>query len=319
MAQSDCSFTKPSDRQAEKRVASFHSCFDRQNRTEKTKSVGYFSVAEMTMYLYSRHWSEWDPWRDVLYKTSTGVFNELTRRLWGTDGTAVFEAAKNRDENTVALALYTSTTAPLTRDEYGRTLLHHVVYNCSAKLVRLVVSTGDYGKVEDYRGVTPLHLAAQRGDADVLAALLCKLSRCEMHHPYKKTGYASLPCDNINFMTNSGEAPLHAAVKNGNLDALVVLLETRGIDRDQRRLGDGYTPLHLAIKTGNLDVVKACLDGGCDTFSKNYRYESPIQLAWKIDREDVVYMMINDYGENVNHLTVCFGDDADDADDAAEP
>jgi ankyrin repeat protein len=84
---------------------------------------------------------------------------------------------------------------------------------------------------------TLLHLAAERGDCDLVRDLL-------------ERG-ATIDAEN-----RHSSRPLHSAAASGRLDAAVLLLE-RGADLEGRGVGvERPTPLHVAALNEQLDMVR---------------------------------------------------------------
>lgn len=88
-------------------------------------------------------------------------------------------------------------------------------------------------------------------------------------------------------MNNDGKAPVHLAAEGGHAEALRALAGAR-VDLDQRRLGDGYAALHIAVENGDGNSVRALLECGADVEVRNYRGETPLQLAFLCQRQDLV-------------------------------
>uniref|UniRef100_A0A182TSU5 ANK_REP_REGION domain-containing protein n=1 Tax=Anopheles melas TaxID=34690 RepID=A0A182TSU5_9DIPT len=97
-------------------------------------------------------------------------------------------------------------------------------------------------------GTNPIHLAADLGHTQCLAALL----ECPNADP------------NIRIQQGDKQmTALHLAADEGNLDCVTQLL-ARGADVRARN-HRGFTPLHLAARSGSADCVEALLKlGGCD-------------------------------------------------------
>ena len=98
--------------------------------------------------------------------------------------------------------------------------------------------------VSEQQGSRPLHLAAQFGDAAMLALLLDNGANIEAHDHHQRT-------------------PLHRAASAGHSDAVRLLLG-RGANVHAKEGKYGQTPLHEAAFQGHLDVVKLLLDHGAD-------------------------------------------------------
>ena len=87
-------------------------------------------------------------------------------------------------------------------------------------------------------GLTPLHMAAQNGNLDVVRYLAG-----EAH------------ADVNQGRTDNGCTPLHIAAQNGNLDIVRYLAGEAHADVNQGRADNGYAPLHIAALVGNLGEV----------------------------------------------------------------
>ena len=65
-------------------------------------------------------------------------------------------------------------------------------------------------------GDTPLHIAARCGRGDVIKALSTTLTKPEVHHPYFRVPYKSLPQDNVQSYNHDGRTPIHLAAQEAN-------------------------------------------------------------------------------------------------------
>ncbi len=94
-------------------------------------------------------------------------------------------------------------------------------------------------------GMTALHWAAERGDADLAKILI----------------YAG---GNVEAGTRIGHyTPLHIASRKGRVDVVRALLAANA-DAHATTTNSGVMPLHLAAASGNPDAVTALLDAGAD-------------------------------------------------------
>src|SRR6185295_2958465 len=94
-------------------------------------------------------------------------------------------------------------------------------------------------------GMTALHWAAERGDAEMTEMLL----------------YAGA---NVAAVTRIGQyTPLHLASHAGNVAVVQALLKAGAIVT-VRTTNTAVTPLHLAASAGNAEVVTLLLDHGAD-------------------------------------------------------
>jgi ankyrin repeat protein len=129
----------------------------------------------------------------------------------------------------ILLAYWTSIDA---LDVTGQTLLHHAAKHGRGPLIRqghlarMLLQNQANTEVRNFRGETPLHVAAAEGNKDVVRHLL----------DAKADLKASTPV--------SGYTALHKAAEAGHLDIVKILMEA-GADVNAE-LSDGQTALHLA-------------------------------------------------------------------------
>ena len=80
----------------------------------------------------------------------------------------------------------------------------------------------------------------------------------------------------VNSKDDDGWTSLHVAAFNGNLDAIILLLQSgaqiNSLDNDD------WTPLHCAARKGYLKVVELLLQEGAQTDAKTKHNETP--LMW---------------------------------------
>ena len=128
-------------------------------------------------------------------------------------------------------------------------------------------------------GMTALHWAAQRGDAEMGATLLVagartsagtRIGRYTPLHMAARAGHAAIVAllveagaDPEVRTTNSGATPLHLAASSGEAAAVAALLDA-GADMDARESAWGQTPLIFAASAGRTAVVRALLEAGAD-------------------------------------------------------
>jgi ankyrin repeat protein len=171
-------------------------------------------------------------------------------------------------------------------------ILGNVSSHVASELLRDPVQEGDN------EGLTPLHLALDRDDVGVLAAvaqhaavsslLFVRVSSGRMagktplhlaalrglqDHAATLLRFAVLDPDGV-FMTDNGLTALHAAVLNGNDECIRVLLDSRDSAEAAVELVntyasgeyDGMTPLHLAVYQGlchSVDTLFHCIRDKC--------------------------------------------------------
>jgi CHAT domain-containing protein/ankyrin repeat protein len=120
-------------------------------------------------------------------------------------------------------------------------------------------------------GMTPLHLAVHRGDAEMVKLLLTHGAAPSIRD------YASV-------------SPLQAAACNGHA-AIVVHLVTAGAEVDSRN-ERGFTPLHDAACEGHAVIVRILLDAGANIDAAAEKKQTPLHMAAYHDRRKVVRVLI---------------------------
>ncbi len=119
-------------------------------------------------------------------------------------------------------------------------------------------------------GMSALHWAAERGDAELADMLI----------------YAGA---NIGAVTRIGQyTPLHLAAKNGSVAVTKALIKG-GADVNARTTNSGVTPLHMAASSGSADVINALADAKADVNAKETEAEqTPLIFAAGLNRAEAI-------------------------------
>ncbi|CAM6061554.1 unnamed protein product [Sphagnum tenellum] len=189
-----------------------------------------------------------------------------------------FWMARNVDSNVFLPFL---PVQPLQRDGITVNHIHALHFAAQRGLAQIVDSFLQRPEitinVQDDKGFTPLHLAAQQGHVGVVERLLQLKGPSQLAlvdgaastsvHLTSESGHSkeemlSEPAANevnINGTNNDGNTPLHLASEEGHEKVVQFLLENvRGLNINAKN-DDGNTPLHLATDNGNVEVVKVLL------------------------------------------------------------
>ena len=116
----------------------------------------------------------------------------------------------------------------------------------------------------DENGETPMHIAAQYGQLEVVKLL--------MDEDYD----ISKQPRNLYYDT-----PLHYAALNGRLEVVEFLMKQKNIENEPRDQS-GQTPLHAAAKNGHLNVVKLLMKIMDDKQPRDSQENTPLHEAVQI-------------------------------------
>eukprot|EP00936_MAST-01D_sp_MAST-1D-sp1_P001902 g1902.t1 len=189
----------------------------------------------------------------------------------------VFQAAACGDVSSTELLLDRDPGALNVVSPEGMTLLHVACWNQHLDVVRMLLakhttidsSEAGSGASSGRRKLdlhclswnrsTPLHYAAWKGSADIVAALL------------------EAGADPTRRMQD-GDSALHQASWQGKIAAAKLLIERGNADVHAVK-DDGSTPLHLAAQRGNDEMVALLLEHGADPGAQNSQLLAPLNCA----------------------------------------
>ncbi|KAK3927780.1 Ankyrin repeat domain-containing protein 16 [Frankliniella fusca] len=160
---------------------------------------------------------------------------------------ALHIAAREGDTSIVKELLYADPTSSqaAVESKNGRTPLHTAALHGCYPVVELLLTVSSVDcNVKDSCGCTPLHDAVRSGSLETLKALC--LSGADL------TAY-----------NNEGYGVLHMAAQTGQIDMLRYLLAEVSPDM-QIQLNSKSTPLHCAVRAGQCEAVVELLNKGAD-------------------------------------------------------
>ncbi|XP_077297757.1 uncharacterized protein LOC143919356 [Arctopsyche grandis] len=191
-------------------------------------------------------------------------------------------------------------------DVYGKTALHWAARKSEENVLRYLIDCGADTNILDIYGRSPLHYAALKGHLNGVRAIVerggdpyaaDKQDRTPMHDACQGGCFATVRYLigaglNPKAVDFSGRSPLHYSVECNHLKITMLLIQTvDGIEIDARDTL-GRTPLFLAVAQGWLDMVKILALSGADILATNKRDESPLTLAFKLNKENIISFML---------------------------
>ena len=161
----------------------------------------------------------------------------------------------------------------------GGCLLHAAAAGGHLDAVQLLLSrTTLKVDITDAGGLTPLMVAAGRGHAPVVAALLHQ-------------GAAGAAAD------DKGATALHHAARSGSTDVIRAVLGSAPLSLAARTAGDGALPIHFAARSGSAPAVQALLSAGTAAAAATNNSMLPLHYAAASASASVVQLLLQAGGE----------------------
>ncbi len=165
----------------------------------------------------------------------------------------------------------------VTNAGYGT--LHGAGKACDdAAILKRLLDYGLFVNAASHRSMTPLHYAAEAGNAAAVRAFLDAGA-------------------DVDAMMSPGYTPLHLAACVGAPEALKLLID-KGADVNARGR-NGRIPLHYASQTGGRAVANLLLQAGAKVDARDKTDHTPLMEAARFNLVDVVQLLIK-RGANLN-------------------
>ncbi|XP_076454345.1 tyrosine-protein kinase HTK16-like isoform X2 [Babylonia areolata] len=151
------------------------------------------------------------------------------------------------------------------------TLLHQAVQEGDVKIIQQILDSPNRPDInaKNTLGSTALHLAAYNGRDDIVQILL-KAS------------------PDTTIKDCNGHTPLHRACVGDRASTARLLIQVGHCDPHARCPQTGWVPLHEAALKGSVECTKALLELHATPFPRNENGETPLDVAEKYRRLDVV-------------------------------
>jgi ankyrin repeat protein len=154
-------------------------------------------------------------------------------------------------------------------DDEGFTPLHIAILNrAQANVVKIIIDQGARTSAADAVGRTPLRMAVDMQNWETV-----KLLADAGADPFSTAGDSKTPA---------------AITLAAGIEPVRALFSGRGISA---RDSTGNTILHYAAQTGSTELIILLLELGANRNSKNIASESPVDIARRWNRNDVVALL----------------------------
>ncbi|MBR5887848.1 MAG: ankyrin repeat domain-containing protein [Akkermansia sp.] len=171
----------------------------------------------------------------------------------------------------------------ISQDQYNNKLLQ-AADEGKTELLELLITAGADVNTTRANGQTPLYMAAWKGHADCVRALLSVkgINVNPAHKEYEQT-------------------PLYMAAWKGHADCVRALLSVKGIDVNLAHKEYGQTPLYTAAWKGHADCVRALLSvKGINVNAADQYGRTPLYTAAMHGHADCVRALLSVKGIDVN-------------------
>jgi ankyrin repeat protein len=233
------------------------------------------------------------------------LWNDVNTNAEDSKGTTVLHLAAQRainpedwGEGVLGRILAQGADANL-KDAKGRAALHFACdHDPDAQhIVKMIIrrAKGVRLDIADSNGVTPLHIAALRGQRNACELLIANGANVDAKDKYGRTpAHHAVRAGNIetaNSLTNNGAdiSSIHISAYKGNLSNLKTLL-TKGVSVNQKD-ETGFTALHAAAARGNREIVGYLISQGATVKAESGPGWTALSYAARGNHKEVVEML----------------------------
>jgi ankyrin repeat protein len=197
------------------------------------------------------------------------------------DGTTLLmRAVCSGDLDMLAALIAAGAQLDRCRAKDGSTALHLAVAATIADMAELLIAADADVNVVNEAGVTPLMLAAEQSDFNIVSLLLVAGAR-------KSVNAARL---------SDGATALHLALRSDIADALL----DAGADVNEKDLA-GWTPAHYAVAIGDIGCLRRLIAAGADVGSATATGDTLLHIAVATPTsDDAIIRALVDAGGDVN-------------------
>jgi len=186
-------------------------------------------------------------------------------------------------------------------DSKGWSILHTASHCGHLGVVKLLLQQGADVDVLNKAGRSAAELASENGQAEVAKFISEYKANANTRNKIRSMTLKTVEFGAVDDSKNEAKDSLHAAVEEGNIDAIKSLLE-RGMDINARNASN-KTPLDRAATKGNVDVVRFLIERGAEVDSRDNWEGTPLHSACSSLSGHDVSRILLDHGANVNAMT----------------
>ncbi|KAH0795436.1 ankyrin repeat protein [Histomonas meleagridis] len=159
----------------------------------------------------------------------------------------------------------------------GTLPIHVAARHGRIECLKILIENGARINASDNLGCIPMHWAAILRSSEVMKYLLEKGSYVNLKDDYEYKPMVRKPTKDW--------SPIHASIEGNGVDVVRVLLDNNA---EQIRMWDGRTPLHIAVQNDRKELFEMLRNHGAGLQAINAKDQTPIELAYALEREDLV-------------------------------
>lgn len=175
-------------------------------------------------------------------------------------------------------------------DDTGVTPLHLAIESNQLEIVRILLEQGAEINIITKEGYSPLHTASQRGNIDILKLLLLK-EDANIHEHLQKSDYYNIE---YNLRGNA----FHIAAICGHLNVVRLFLDHKAnIDGMTK---EHETAVYLAAEYGHLEIVQLLLSKGAYIGNATRNGETAFTIAVREGHLSIVKLLLSQLSQNID-------------------
>ena len=132
------------------------------------------------------------------------------------------------------------------------------------------------------RGATPLHYCLKRKRYRFMKFLVVSGASVNALDEVNLVQQSIVAKSLHSTLLQNGCSPLHQACRNGDLQAVTILLGSAELDPDAQVPKTGFAALHFNALQGNPTITEALLRAGADCLLQNLAGETALHVAAKV-------------------------------------